>query len=75
MINYIWLTWNLACKLRTYKTCNSMIRFSKYKFNKKLLSGVILCNIYNWCLYDIMGYMPQNWANVCLYGVGQHFKR
>ena len=45
MVNYIWLVINLACKLRTYRTCNSTTRFSKYKFNKKLLSGVILSNV------------------------------
>ena len=36
--------------LRTYKTCNSILRFSKYEFNNKLLSNVsvtllIKCNI------------------------------
>ena len=28
--------------LRTYKICNSTVRFSKYKFNDKLLSSVAL---------------------------------
>ena len=36
MVNYIWLTWNLAYMLRTHKTCNSTVGFSKYKFNNKL---------------------------------------
>ena len=36
--------------LRAYKTCNSIVRFSKYKFNNKLLSNItvtllIECNI------------------------------
>ena len=36
--------------LRIYKPCNSILRFSKYKFNNKLLSNVnvtllIQCNI------------------------------
>ena len=26
--------------LRPYKTCNPTVRFSKYKFNNKLLGGV-----------------------------------
>ena len=40
MVNYIRLTWKLTCMLRTYKTCNSMVGFSKYEFNKnKLLTG------------------------------------
>ena len=26
--------------LRTYKTCNLRVRFSKYEFNNKLLGGV-----------------------------------
>ena len=31
--------------LRTYKTCNSMIGFSKYKFYNNLLGGVILLRV------------------------------
>ena len=45
MINYIWLAWNLACMLRTYRTCNLIVEFSKYEFNNKLLNGVILLRI------------------------------
>ena len=41
MINYVQLTWKLACMLKTYRTCNSTVGFSKYKFNNKLLGGVI----------------------------------
>ena len=40
MVNYFWLTWKLACILRTYRKCNPMVRFSKYKFNNKLFGGV-----------------------------------
>ena len=40
MVNYIRLEWKLACMLRTYKTCNLMVGFSKYEFNNKLLGGV-----------------------------------
>ena len=36
MINYI----QLACMLRSYKTCNSMVRFPKYEFYDKLLGDV-----------------------------------
>ena len=28
--------------LKTYKTCNSTVKFSKYEFYNKLLSGVTL---------------------------------
>ena len=38
----------MACKLKTYRTYNSTIRFSKYKFNKKLLSNVTLSNVIGW---------------------------
>ena len=31
--------------LRTYKTCNSTVGFSKYKFYKKLLDGIILLKV------------------------------
>ena len=30
----------LACMLRTYRTCNPTVGFSKYAFNNKLLGGV-----------------------------------
>ena len=40
MINYIQLAWKLACMLRTYRTCDATVGFSKYKFNNKLLVGV-----------------------------------
>ena len=45
MVNYIWLSWKLACILRTYRTCNSTVRFLKYEFNNKLLSSVILLKV------------------------------
>ena len=31
--------------LRTYRTCNSMVGFSKYEFYNKLLGGVTLLRI------------------------------
>ena len=45
MINYIRLAWKLACILRTYRTCNSTARFSKYEFYNKLLGGVTLLRV------------------------------
>ena len=45
LINYTWLAWKLACMLRTYKTCNSKVGFSKYKFNNKLLGSVRLLRV------------------------------
>ena len=41
MINKI----QLACMLRTYRTCNSTMEFSKYKFINKLLSGITLLRV------------------------------
>ena len=40
MVNYTCLTWKLACMLRTYRTCNPIVGFSKYEFNIKLFGGV-----------------------------------
>ena len=45
IVNYIWFAWKLACMLRTYRTCNSMVRFSKYEFNNKLLGCVTLLRV------------------------------
>ena len=45
LINYTRLAWKLACMLRTYKTCNSKVGFSKYKFNNKLLGSVTLLRV------------------------------
>ena len=41
MVNNIQLAW----LLRTYRTCNSIVGFSKYKFYNKLLGDVILLKI------------------------------
>ena len=30
---------------KTYRTCNPAVKFSKYKFIKKLLDGVILLKV------------------------------
>ena len=31
--------------LKTYRTCNPTVRFSKYEFNNKLLDGVTLLRV------------------------------
>ena len=45
MVNNIQLTWKLAWFLRTYRTCNSTVRFSKYEFYNKLLGDVTLLRV------------------------------
>ena len=45
MVNYIWLAWKLTSMLRIDRIYNSTIRFSKFEFNNKLLSGVTLLRI------------------------------
>ena len=45
MVNYIRLAWKLTCMLRTYKTYNATVGFSKYEFNNKLLVGVIFFRV------------------------------
>ena len=45
MINNIQLTWKLAWLLRTYRTRNLTMRFSKYEFYNKLLGGVTLLRL------------------------------
>ena len=45
MVNNIQLTWKFASLLRTYKTCNLMVEFSKYELYDKLLGIVILFKV------------------------------
>ena len=45
IVNYIWLAWKLACMLRTYRTCNLTVGFSKSEFSNKLLGGVTFFRI------------------------------
>ena len=45
MVNNIQLTSKLPWMLSTYRTCNSMVGFSKYELYNKLLSGVILLRV------------------------------
>ena len=40
MVNYTRLAWKLACMLRTYRTYNPTVGFSKYESDNKLLVGV-----------------------------------
>ena len=40
IINNVQLTWFFACTLRIKRTCNPMVGFSNFLFNKKLLDGV-----------------------------------
>ena len=51
MINNIQLTSKLAWMLRTYKTCNSNIGFSKYEFYNKLLGNVTLLKVTSSVIY------------------------
>ena len=45
IVNNIQLTWKLARMLKTYKTCNSIVGFSKYEFYNKLLDGITLLRV------------------------------
>ena len=45
MVNNIQLIWKLAWLLKTYRTCNSTVEFSKYEFHNKLLSNVTLLRV------------------------------
>ena len=45
MLKKVWLIWKLICMFRTYRTCNSIVEFSKYKFINKLLGGVTLLRV------------------------------
>ena len=39
------MTWKLARMLKTYKTCNLIVGFSKYEFYYKLLGGLTLLRV------------------------------
>ena len=45
MVNYIRLARKLTYMLRSYRTFNPMVGFSKYEFNNKLLGDVIFFGI------------------------------
>ena len=45
IVNNIQLKWKLARMLKTYKTCNSTVRFPKYEFYNKLLGDVTLLRV------------------------------
>ena len=75
-VNNIQLALKLVCMLRTYRTCNLTVRFSKYEFYNKLLGGIILLRItpgvtrtqpyiYIFSLDVKIASIPPNWANSC----------
>ena len=45
MVNNIQLIWQLAWMLRTYRTCDLTLRFSKYEFYNKLFGDVTLFRV------------------------------
>ena len=45
MINYIRLVLEFTCMLKTYRTYNSTVKFSKYEYNNKLLDDVTLLRV------------------------------
>ena len=45
IVNNNQLTWKLVWMLRTYRTCNLTMEFSKYEFYKKLLSDITLFRV------------------------------
>ena len=45
MVNNIQLTWQLAWMLKIHRTCNPIVRFSKYKFYNKLLDDLTLLRV------------------------------
>ena len=82
MVNYI----QLSCMLRTYRTCNSTMGFSNYKFYNKLFSDVILLRItpgITWTqliyIYIYMGWVyiwvgsSYTWCNSKQYYTNQYF--
>ena len=64
MINYILLAWKLAYKLRTYRACNSNIRFSKYEFNNKLLGGgvILLIKVFRSFWWEGLAEERESWG-------------
>ena len=45
MINYIRLVLEFTCMLKTCRTYNSTVKFSKYEYNNKLLDDVTLLRV------------------------------
>ena len=54
IINNIWLTRNLVYALKTYKTCNSTIKFSKYVVMLKFVVKFIAKLCLSWNLHPII---------------------
>ena len=77
MINNIQLTWKLIWMLKTFRTYNSTVEFSKYEFYNKLLGDVILLRVtlgVTWtrpyiyiymcvCMYEMS--LSHIWCNSC----------
>ena len=62
MVNNNQLTWKLVWILRTYRTCNSTVRFSKYEFYKKLLGGITLLEV----IPDVTWIQPYIYIYICV---------
>ena len=45
MVNNIQLTWKLSWMLKTYRTCNSAVGFSKNEIYNRLLGDVTLLGV------------------------------
>ena len=50
--------------LRTYRTCNSTVRFSKYKFYNKLFGDVILLRITPGITWTQLIYIYMGWVYI-----------
>ena len=45
MVNHPQFAWKLACMLRTYRKCDSLVGLSKYEINNKLLISITFFRI------------------------------
>ena len=57
------------CMLKTYKTYNPIVEFLKYKFNNKLLGGVMLINerldprhVFTFAFSNNFFFSPSTWT-------------
>ena len=48
------MAWKFASMLKTYRTCNPTVGFSKYEFNNKLLGGVTFFRV----MLSVIGTQP-----------------
>ena len=58
----------MVCILKTYRKCNSTVRFSKYEFNNKLLSDVTLLRVILGVTWTQPIYIYMGWVQV-IHGV------